>query len=248
MNALVTLDYVVASIINAMKADKREYVYFKQLVIEGYTELCLFHLNNVKIAYLPIGTNNIVTLPNDFQYYSKIGVVIGGKIYTLTRDDTMALSRDMDCGDDVAIDYTTRSSTTTTNDTSVLETTQRDGYMKYFADTGGKNIGRYRVDEERREIALRDLTGYTHIVLEYASVPIEVGEDTLIKRYAVPALRAYVMEKAVLYDLRIRDNEKARRSFDYDKELYKLRMLENQLTADEYMDIINATRQQAPKR
>lgn len=244
MNALVSLDYVVASIINAMKADKRDYVYLKQLVIEGYTELCLFHLNNVKIAYLEIGDDNIVAMPNDFQYYSKIGVVIGGKIYTLTRDDTMALSRDMSCGDDVAITYTSTNPT----DTSILESTQRGGSLKYFADTGGKNIGRYRIDEERREIALRDLIGHTHIVLEYASVPIEVGEDTMIKRYAVPALRAYVMEKAILYDVRIRDNEKARRAFDFDKELYKLRMLENQLTADEYMDIINATRQQSPKR
>jgi len=31
-------------------------------------------------------------------------------------------------------------------------------------------------------------------------------------------------------------------------ELYKVRMLENSLTADELRDIINSTRQQSPKR
>jgi len=247
LNALVTLDYVTKSIIHVMRADERDYIHLKQLVIDGYSELCMYHLNNVKVVYLDIEDGNIVTLPADYMYYSKIGVLINGKVHTLTRDDTIALPRDMECGQDVEIPTVVQDSTVITDPYLLQrELTRSDG--AYFADRGGKNLGYYRVDEEKRVIQLRGLRGFQGIVLEYANVPINIGEETMIVRYAVPALKAYVLLKVVEYDTRVRDNEKARREFAYSKELYNLRMVENQLTADEYMDIVNATRTGSTRR
>jgi hypothetical protein len=243
LNVQVSLDYVVASVINAAQMDERKYVHIKQLVIDGYQDMCMFHLNNTKVSYLPIEDGNVVTIPPDFVVYSNIGVVEGGKIYTLTRDDNLALPREMDCGEDVDIDYTLP-----TSDTAMVLGGRRGFDLGYFANRGGVNIGYYRIDKKRGVIQLSGVTGYTNIVLEYNSIPINVGEDTMVPRYIVPALRAYVMEKVVQYDVRVRDNEKERRHQDYMAELYKVRMLENSLTADELRDIINSTRQQSPKR
>lgn len=240
LNALVSLDYVVASLINVTRIDERDFVHIKQIVIEGYQELCMFHLNNVKVAYPAIETGNIVTLPPDFMYYSKIGVVVDGKVHTLSLDDTIPLTRDMSCGEDVEV---TGSQVNYTNEYAALMNLA----PSYFADTG-TNVGKYRIDEERRIIQLTGCSGYTNIVLEYATVPIQVGEDTMVKRYVVPALRAYAAKMMVHYDVRVRDNEKERRHQDWMAEVYKLRQLENGLTADEYKDIINSTKKQTVKR
>lgn len=240
LNALVSLDYVVASIINMAEVDERRLVHIKQLVIEGYQELCIFHLSNMKVSYLSIEDNNIVTLPNDFLFYSKIGILINGRVHTLTLDDSIALPRALDCGEDTAI-------SSTYNFSLSSDYNQPYNTSSYFGRSS-VNVGKYRIDEERRVIQLSGMLGQSGIVLEYCTIPIKIGEDTMVKRYVVPSLRAYVMEKMVQYDTRVRDNEKERRHQDYIAEIYKLRTIEHGLTADEYMDIINATRQQVPKR
>lgn len=243
LNALVSLDDVVASIINLTRADERDYIHLKQLAIEGYQELCMFHLNNSKIVYLPVGDNNIVTLPEDFLYYSLIGVLYNGRVWSLTLDERIAFSRDMDCGEDDPPPPPAINSLITDPYRAT-----RNTYHAYFADSGGHNFGYYKVDEERREIQFRWAKRFTDIVLEYCNIPIGIGEDTMIKRYVLPALRAYVLKKVVQYDTRVADREKARRDFDYEKEVYLMRSLENQLTSDELRDIINSTRTQGLKR
>lgn len=246
LNALVSLDDVVASVINLMKADERDYVHIKQLTIEGYQELCLVHLNNTKIAYLPVEDDEIVTLPEDFLYHSLIGVIYSGKVWSLALDNRIPLTRDMSCGEDSP--PTPRGVSALTTTPNYMYRGYKNTYSAYFADAGGYNFGYYRIDEERREIQLRWSQKFDNIVLEYCNIPIAIGEDTMIKRYVLPALRAYVMKKVVQYDTRVADKEKARREFDYDRELYILRSLENQLTADELKDIINSTRTQGLKR
>lgn len=241
LNALVDLEYVLANILNSLKADERDVVYLKQLIIDGYSELALFHLNTLKVVELTIASDNTVTLPEDFLYYSKIAVVISDRVHTLTRDDKIPLPRDYECGVESNAD--------------AINVALADqippvphGYnYAFFADTG-KNVGYYRIDPQRRLIILRGVFPTGTIILEYATIPIEVGSTTLIPRYVVPALRAYVMQKVVEYDLRINSREKEARRMAYNGELEKLRMIENQMTSDEYMDIINATKVQTVRR
>jgi hypothetical protein len=217
-----------------------------QLIYDGYKELCLFHLNNLKVEWLDILEGNIVPFPTDYLYYSRIAVIVGRSVFTLTKDDNIPLPREYSCGEEsnsVNLTYNDVASDEVSNE--VLPYVNYN--MGYFADTG-QNVGYYRLDEQRRMIVLKGSFPAGKILLEYATIPITLGEKTLIPQYVVSSLVAYVMYKTVQYDTRIHRTEKEMRHQAYIAEVTKLRMIVNQMTADEWMDIVNVAKTQSPKR
>lgn len=244
----VSLDYVMANILNRMKADERDYVHLKQLMIDGYQDLCMFHLNIVKVKNCDILDGNVVPFPNDYLYYSKIATIVGRKIYTLTRDDSIPLPRQYECGVESNEVNNTISEPVMYGDTMKPYPMTRANSLAFFDDTAAKNIGYYRLDEERRLIILKGYFPEGRIILEYAVVAVDVNGETMVPRYVVPALRAYVMWATCEYDPRVTINDKKMKKAAYDAEVHKVRMISNQMTMDEWMDIANATKKQTVKR
>jgi hypothetical protein len=92
--AVVTLRYVVMSVLNRIKDyTMRDYKFYMQLAIEGFTELSLWHMSNLEVIYLTMNEAKVVYLPADFIDYTKIGVPINGKLRVLTKHNNILLPR-----------------------------------------------------------------------------------------------------------------------------------------------------------
>ncbi|MBE3087295.1 MAG: hypothetical protein IMZ64_13890, partial [Bacteroidetes bacterium] len=98
----VTISYVVASVLNRLRNySQRDYSFLEQIVIEGYTDLNLWHLNNIEVCYLRMSDAKTVSLPADFVSYLRIGIPINGKLQVLTHHDKILFPRTFADGVDV---------------------------------------------------------------------------------------------------------------------------------------------------
>lgn len=245
---LVTLDYVVASVMNELKSDERDYEYLLQLAIDGFRELTLFNLNTIRVAYLTLDSNNVANLPIDYNYYTMIGIVVGGQLYTLTKNDNIPLIRETECGLDVNPNM--YSSPLQVQDGYWVVGHDRNGTWipKLYARGGGYNIAYYRIDEERRQVIIQGAVANNEIVMEYVATGINLNGETYVKMTAIPALKAYVHWKRVQFDPRIDKWEKVDLRNEYRIEESKLGYLEKTPTLQELADAWDMESRQSPKR
>jgi len=252
----VNLDYVVKTVMTDLdEYSMHNYEKYIRLAARGFTDLNMFTLNNIKVAYLPINQDNFtVNLPNDFVDYTKIGININGNIWTLTLNERMVLPRKVDdCGKTIS----------EASNCTIDSNSYQYGSGFYFADHyrngqyvgemyglgGGLNIGYYRLDLERRQIALSNAVGgYDEILLEYMSNGIAADGSTVVPRQAVQALVEYVHWKRVEYNERVNINTKRLRQDAYEREYEKLKFFEDLFTMDEYLDHTYSHYQSTPKR
>jgi len=220
---------------------------YVQMAIEGYSDMQLFEVNTIDVAYLAVNPDtNTAELPVDFVTMTKIGVEIAGRMWTLTVNNDLILPRpETICP--VAIE-------------AVTESVVVDGgyffaphyrYGRYtntlYGVGGGFNIAYYRIDMNRRVIYFHGNVPNDEVILEYKSSGVKAG-GAIVPRQAVPALKAYLHWKTAEYDFRVPMNEKQRKENLYDKELYKLKTIECSFNVSEYLDNLYSTMSQAPKR
>lgn len=221
---------------------------YLQMAIEGYSDIQIFEMNTIDVAYLKVNKDtNTALLPPDFITMTKIGVNIRGRMWTLTLNNDIILPKpETICSEPI---------------TSVVDndTTIDGGYLfaphfrsgRYietlYGMGGGFNVAYYRIDMNTRTIHFDGNVPNDEIILEYKSSGVKAG-GAMIPRQAVPALKAYLHWKSLEYDTRINMNEKVRKEQLYGTELYKLKLLECSFTIDEYLDNSYSTMSQAPKR
>jgi lipid-A-disaccharide synthase-like uncharacterized protein len=250
-SGLVTLDYVVQSLKNELKefTDNND-IHYLQLAIDGFTELNMFHTNMFRVKYLTIDSEtNTAVLPDDYLYYSLIGIIRNNSVYTLTRNDTIPLIRGTDCGEDVN-NYKNSMFTGTASGSYYIPHYGQNGNWvpSLFSQGGGFNYGHYRLDEERRMIQLQGGLSGESLVLEYASRGVVVGGETYVKYQAVPVIKAYIHWKRVEYDNTVSAGEKERKKRQFYEQTEMYRTIENKFTMEEIRDVFNMTSKQSPKR
>lgn len=254
-NGIVNLDYIVDHVL--MDLDDYSMVRYKkylQYAIDGFMDLNLFTLQNIKVAYLPVADNKTVPLPSDYIDYTKIGYDSGGTVNILGKNDDLMLPRlTDDCGN-------------TTNENTGgcdIDDLIFPNYGYYFAPHyrngqfvgelysgigDGKNDGNYRIDRDMHQIAFNsDLTADT-IILEYKSSGIAGDGSTNIPKQCVPALLAFVHWKRKNYNDKVAGSEKERLKLEYFREVEKLRDFEFSFTISEYFDSRREGYSSIPKR
>lgn len=249
-SGVVTLRYVVMSVLNRIKDyTMRDYYHLMQLCIEGYTELNLWHLDNLEVVYLTMTSAKVVSLPSDFIDWTKIGVPINGKLRVLTRHDKILLPRLLDDG---VTPIGNTDSNTTTDAASLVYFSDhfRGGQFVggLYGMSGGVDDAYYRFDRETRTIAFSGTVPRSEIVLEYISSGVKTSGSTLIPREAVPALRSYILWYAVENDRSVPFNEKERKKKQHEEALSELRDFQDIFTADEYKRMLWGSSRQTIKR
>lgn len=247
-----TIRYCVMRVLNDLKDySMRDYKYLAQLIINGWGDLNLYHINSIRVAYLTPNEANIVKFPADMVKYTKIGINIGGTIWTLTLNKDMVLPHGMECG--IGINDTVNSAAFVGN-----VNTPMGGF--YFVDHwkrgqyvgglyglgGGINTAYYNIDEQSRQIVLSNKLPNNELIVEYASNGI--SEDTVIPYQCVPACTSFAHWQRLEYDPRVPMGEKIRKEKLYDQEIYKLRDLSLSFSLNEFLDTLYAGYSQAPKR
>jgi len=243
---IVNIRYVVMSILNRMNDySMRNYKRIAQFVIEGFTDLNLYHTTNIEVVYLYMDSAKLVSVPADFIDWLKVGMPINGKLVTLTKDDSILLPRKFQDGVDVGnIDNTTNN--TVTYFSSHFKNGKFVGGL--YGLRGGINRAYFRYDEERRQFAFTGDVPLSQIVLEYVSSGVSLSSSTIIPRQAVKPLINWTFWQLVEYDPMISGNEKERKKKLYYEDVSELRALEYTPTMDEYRDAMYKTIKQTPKR
>jgi len=241
----VTIGYIVASVLNRLRSySMRDYSFLEQIVIEGFTELSLWHLNSIEVVYLRMSAAKTVDLPADFVDHLRIGIPINGKLQVLTNHDKMLFPRTFEDGKDVG-------NTDEGTGITALYLTDHFSNGQFVGGlygVGGSDQAYYRIDRERRTIIFSGSIPRAEIVLEYLSSGVKLTGTTIIPREAVPALRAYALWQMIENDNKASMNEKERRKRQYEEQVEALRFFQSAFTADEYRHHLYKHSKQTPKR
>lgn len=243
---VVTIEYVADSIMakddSLNHRDKKK---IKQLIIEGFGDMSMYHLPTVEVQYLYMDDSKSISVPNDYIDYLKVGVPVQGKLKIATEDKSILLPRKFQDGKDVG-----NLDATNANPSVFFSDHFRNGKFVggIYGAAGGKNTVYFRYDHELRQIRfIRDVPR-SEVVLEYISSGVTLSGGTNIPRECVLPLQAYVFWNLAEYDSRVPGNIKERRKQNYLEEEQKMRSFINTPTAQGYRDALYKSVRQSPKR
>jgi len=211
---VVNLRYCLASLKNKLNVDSADDERYLQLIIDGVSELNMFHLDisGVQTVVYDINTTtNIVELPKDFIDYTRIGFVVNGQIQNFTVNPNISIPITQECGLD----------TNPFPGTSLPIPT-----YQHFGKGGGYSPLNYRVDKRKRRIIIVGAATNDQMVMEYFSTGISMTSETLIPRQYVPAVVAYAIWQSIEYDPRVPMNDKQRKAQIYKQEVQRASMSE----------------------
>lgn len=222
---------------------------YLQMAIEGWSDMSIFEMNAVNVAYLDV-VDNVAQLPSDFITHTKIGVRICGKMWTLTQNNDILIPRpETICPNDIETVCCTPDYDYTNLGSYFFFPHYRYGtYIDtLYGISGGFNTAYYRIDMENRLIYFNGCVPNDEVILEYKSSGVTSG-SIIIPRQAIPALKAYLHWKTILYDPRVADNMKMNLERLYNFALTKLHALECSFTLNEFLDAMYSSYSQSPKR
>lgn len=242
-----TINYVVMSVLNRLKDySMRHYSFLEQIIIEGYTDLNLWHLDNIEVVYLRMSEAKTVDLPPDFVDWTKIGVPMAGKLRVLTNHKKILLPRTFADGAPVG-----NTDDAGTNIDAVYFTNHfRNGQFVggLYGMPGGGDQAFYRLDRETRTIIFSGSIPRAEIVLEYISSGVKLQGSTVIPREAVSALRAWALWQNIENDPKVGATQKERKKEQYEEQVHALDVFQSAFTADEYKRHVYKHTRQTPKR
>lgn len=242
-----TINYVVMSVLNRLKDySMRHYSFLEQICIEGYTDLNLWHLDNIEVVYLRMSDAKTVDLPPDYVDYLKIGVPMAGKLRVLTNHEKILFPREFGDGEPVG----NADDDGGTQDALYFTNHFRNGQFVagLYGLPGGIDQAWYRIDREERQIVFSGSIPRSEVVLEYISSGVGLSTSTVIPREAVPALRAYLLWQLIENDSKVSATEKERKKAQYEEQLHALDFFQSAFTADEYKRHVLKHTRQSPKR
>lgn len=243
---VVTIEYVADTVVakddSLNHRDKKK---IKQLIIEGFGDMSLFHLPSVEVQYLYMDTAKTVSVPNDYVNYLKVGVPVQGKLKIATEDKSILLPRKFQDGKDVG-----NLDATNANPSVFFSDHFRNGKFVggIYGAPGGRNTIYFREDHELRQIIFIGDVPRSEVVLEYVSTGVTLSGGTNIPRICVLPLQTYVFWQLAEYDRRVPGGEKERKKNNHLEEVSKLRAFLNTPTAQEYRDALYKSSRQSPKR
>ena len=224
-----------------------------QYSLLGLRELQLKALPNVEVMYSTPNAANIIPMPINFERYVKIGINLGGRVYTLSLNPDMPLSRKVECGTEVeeALEACACGN---------LENVSPAGYGynfvphyragqyvgEFYGQGGGINDnGYFRLDYVRRQIQFQRLPR-TEMYIEYVASG-EMDGSTLIPDLAVAPIRAYVHWQMLEYRTRVSGAEKQAKKDQYYYALTEYKIHRAPLSIDDILDATYIGRKTAPK-
>ena len=231
---LISLKHIVSSYQNETgDYSPSSYKRLMQLAIEGFTDLNIFHSPAIKTETLTVTEINTIDVPEDYVDYVRIGIIVDGSIWTLTKNNNIPLLRSISCGEDVG-----------DADNQVSPRLQYDWHYSF---AGGTNIGMYRYDPEYRRIVLSGNMIGQSVVLEYMSSGVSCSGATWVPREAGEVIKEYMYWKSIQRtDAAVSQKELAMRNYYIALEKYKA--MAYSFSVDEFLDAVRSGEKQTVKR
>lgn len=224
-----------------------------QYAIQFYKEKLGFKTDkSIEVAYLTMNSVNNAPMPSDYEYYTKVGINIGGQIFTLSVNNDMVLNRKMECGEIVG-----------DSEGALAITTDPIGYEygyfwgghyrsgqyvgEFYSLPGGFNeLGYFKEDWKRRQFQFYNVPR-VEIILEYVADK-DATITSLIPFSAVDACVQYIHHQLLTYDRSVPMNEKQLAQMRFNKAWAEYIYIANAPTIQDYLDENWASRTSSPKR
>jgi hypothetical protein len=209
----------------------------------------------VRSLKLSIGSNNTVTLPDDFVDLVKIGIVDSdGVIRVMGENKNINYSQIIETAADGTVsrvDSKGATSGITNSSTSDYPYVfnnylYQGGEGMLYGLGGGARVANYRMNLDQDRIEIETDSGYSQIVLEYIADEAR-STDPEVHVYAEEALRAYMYYKIIERKSSVPANEKARARQEYYNERRKANARLSNFTKEEALKVIRKNFRQAPK-
>ena len=176
-NALVSLDYVIKSYLNRKgRSSASDYDRYKQILIEGFTDLNLFHTEYYSEYIGTVNSVNQLTLPVDFIDWLMVAVEIEGEYWPLDYNSSI-----------VSEPSNTASVPVFTNHLNVPPIIG-NGYTRLRRN----KMGQFKVNKQKRVITfVGDFQNYS-IYVHYVSSGVPLSGTVYVPRELVTVLRNYL--------------------------------------------------------
>lgn len=224
--AIINIEQATTSYLNEKGIYSQENLdRFNQIIIEGYTQLSIDHVYRINVATPYVSEGNIVKFPRDMVDYYLVGLVRNGEIFTLTRNDDIAIPFNESCGFEMG-------------NPDLLNPISEPIYR--FTNKGVWNFGKYKIDIKRRLIIFEGSMVGQQVYIEYITSGVSLTEKTWINIRLLPVLKAYLHWIITERDDRAALSSKQRAMALYDKAVLLFSEQDNGFTLYEAMDAIRS--------
>ncbi len=239
----VTINEIVKNaLIDIGENTEHLYQRFLHWAIEGLKDFYYDTAKEIKTISVPMNATKTIDFPLDYVDWTKIGMVIGDRVWTFAVNDQLALKKEVDeCGNPTA------KPTHKLANIAPTDLLNYGGYWFYNYNGnstygyGGAchNIGYYRINRERRQIEFSSEVNTNEVYLEYISNGVNPNGGSVVNEYAAKLVKMYVqwMHKEHSNKFHTHDKERAR-SLYYNE----LRIVRARLSNFDAQDFIDATR------
>lgn len=240
-----SLDNIVKQVLlDIGENTEHKYMRFLQWAIRGLKEFHYDVLNEPKtVVFKTINDNHTIDMPADYVNWSKVGVIRGGKIFTLQQNATFPFPR---LKDDCGVEINDFASVTCL----AAEQTQKvtGPWTIFFNYRNGRNLGNlfglgggfnpfgyFRVDKEMNQIAFTSEVPNGPIVLEYVHNGINPDGSAKVHVFVEEALIAFIHWKRTQQERGRAQSEKARARHDYFEERRRARSRLSQFSMEDWL-------------
>ena len=223
---LIKLDQVVYSYLNELGENSTaQFNRYKQIVIEGFTDMNIHVTNVVEQQIAEVNTANQITLNPDYIAWASVYVEVNGRYWPLDHNENIVLPKEDNCG---TVFYFSEH----------LINPSKIGYE--YTERRHNMGGRFAVNEKTRIMRFEgDMRGKS-IYIIYLSSGVNMERDTYINRALLPTLKAYLNWIITIRDKTANLQAKDHAEYLYGLELQKYDVHVNSFTAHDFLSAIRA--------
>jgi hypothetical protein len=208
----ISLDQIVKNILMKRGYPYQYYIDFLVYAKDGLREIAFdLPIFSVKYAVLPVNQNTCrVTLPDDYQDYSRVAAWVDQYVRPLVEDNNLQLVNNFDSSFDDQ-PYADGIASETNQSVSFYTGWLSPYWFTTFWNSYGENTGRFfggvgalpdtfRVDKSKNQIKINENLYIENVMLEYISDGMDADSATQIDAYAQAAIEAYALWQFYLHN------------------------------------------------
>ena len=232
-NALVTIDYVVNSYLNWKGiAGSQDYDRYKQILIEGFTDLNIFHTSYYRTMIGTVNDVNMMQLKPDYIDWLSVAVEENGYYYELDFNDKIITEPSILAASPTYEDH--------------MSVRDVEGYQ--YTRKRRNLRGEFNIDKVNRVITfVGDFKG-RRIYLLYSSSGVPTSGDVYVPRELVTVLRTYLDWQIKMADDSIPMSLSQKAENEHGRVLTLYYDQKNELSGKELMNLFRDSLTQGIKR
>jgi len=251
-SGIVSIDYCIANyMVDLGGYSDKNYERLFQMALHQYSELNIHSDQKIEVEYLQMDDQGIVDFSDltDYITWTKIGMPINGKIWTLGVNNDILLRRDT-IPSDIADDIFNNNDSNNFNYGYYFAPHYRMGTFVdgLFGIGQGTAKSYFRIDEENRNIQFDTSVPGDNIIFEYQSTGIKVTGNTLIPRAAANVIMEYLHWRLRKNDRSYTRGEVLDAKEDWKEALAAYEFSVKKISIQQYLEALSAGKQQGPKR